>query len=126
VIGLKRNDKAWVVGLGVLALPLPVVAGWLSDQWSWWLLLFALALLANAAILGLRLKEWARGAVPPVAPVDRAVGGTRDVLDYLFPGSEELRELFRKDLTLAAEQQGNADYGRRLRTAMRADGAGST
>jgi hypothetical protein len=126
VIRVQRNDKALVVGFAVIALPLPVLFGWWYGQWSWWLLLFGLALLANAAILGLRLqlrteqlKLW---KIAAVEPINRAVSETRNVLYYLFPTSEDLREMFRKDLTLAAEQEGNGEYGRRLRSAFRADG----
>jgi len=112
-----------VVGFGGLSLPLPVFFGWAYDQWSWWLLLFGVALLANAVVLGLRLQLWWIAAVPPL---DRAVGETRKSPHCLFSGSADLRDMFRKDLTLAAEQEGDAEYGRRLRGTFGADGAGST
>ena len=122
-----KNDNA-VTGVFIfISLVTPLLFS-VHAKWTWWFaLLLGLALLANAAILWLRLQLLApTHMVPAASPSDEgakdhALAQTRDLLKYVFPSSGRLRAMFAEDLARAAEQCGKGEYGRSLRRAFGLD-----
>jgi hypothetical protein len=122
---MDENDNAWVFGIAGASLLVMFLFA-LSSSWSPWHVVLGLGLLANVAILWLRLqlrrerqRSWTHSVLDPPPPAgsanDRAAAATETLLANLFPDSVELRDMFAHDLARAAEQDGNSEYGELLR-----------